>query len=136
MGVQEYLDEGYYYTCWLTDFWSTQVKVEGMLKAAWHWDCDCSVVNDPLGEPGCTPLYARLPPAWGSVDHEQMFSVFPFLGIRKEGSGDGHLSPWGAPLVNLEGDSSTGDLRRLWRWAPFSTGALLRIMGGQLTRNS
>jgi len=57
--MEEYLDEGYYYTCWLTGFWSTQAKVEGiMLKAAWHWDSDCSIVNDPLGELGtivCTP---------------------------------------------------------------------------------
>jgi len=35
----------------------TQVKVEGtMLKAAWHWGRDCSVVNDPVGE----PLYVGL----------------------------------------------------------------------------
>jgi hypothetical protein len=27
-----------------------------------------SVVNDPLGEPGRTPLYVGLPSAWGSVD--------------------------------------------------------------------
>jgi len=33
--------------------WSTQPKVEGIVpKAAWHWGRDCSVVNDPLGEPG------------------------------------------------------------------------------------
>ena len=33
--------------------WSTQAKVEGIVpKAAWHWGRDCSVVNDPLGEPG------------------------------------------------------------------------------------
>jgi len=42
---------------------STQVKVEGIvLKAAWHWGRDCSVVNDPLGEPGHTPFYVGLPP--------------------------------------------------------------------------
>ena len=107
-GVQGYPDEGYYYTHWLTGFWSTQVKVEGiMLKAAWHWGSDCNVMNDPLEEPGCTPLYAGLLPAWGSVDHEQMFSVFPLLGIRKVGSGDTHHSLWGAQLVNLAGGSST-----------------------------
>jgi len=39
-----------------------------MLKAAWHWGSDCSVVNDPNGEPGCTPLYVGLPTTWGSVD--------------------------------------------------------------------
>jgi hypothetical protein len=33
------------------------LKVEGIvLKAAWHWVSDSSVVNDPLGEPGRTPL--------------------------------------------------------------------------------
>ena len=69
-GVQGYPDEGHYYTRWLTGLWSAQAKVEGiMLKAAWQWGRDCSVMNDPLGEPGCTPLYAALPPAWGSVDH-------------------------------------------------------------------
>jgi len=39
-----------------------------MLKAAWHWYSDCSVVNDLLVEPGCTPLYVELPSAWDSVD--------------------------------------------------------------------
>jgi hypothetical protein len=40
----------------LTGPWSTQSKVEGfVLKAAWHWGSDSSVVNDPLGEPGRTP---------------------------------------------------------------------------------
>ena len=33
----------------------------------------CSVVNDPLGEPGCTQLYVGLPSAWGSVDGDLMF---------------------------------------------------------------
>ena len=95
-GMQGYPDECYYYTRWLTGLWSTQAKVEGIvLKAACHWGRDCSVMNDPLGEPGCTPLYAALPPTRGSVDHEQMFSVFPFLGIQKEGTGDRHHSPWG-----------------------------------------
>jgi len=59
--------------------------VEGIvLKAAWHWGRDCSVVNDPLGEPGCTPLYVGLPSTWSSMDCDQMFSVFPFLGIQKD----------------------------------------------------
>jgi len=49
--------------------WSTQAKVEGiMLKAAWHWGRDCSVINNSLGEPGRTPLYVGLPFMWGSVD--------------------------------------------------------------------
>ena len=46
--------EGYYDTRWLTALWSTQIKVEGIMpKAAWHWGRDSSVVNDPVGEPGC-----------------------------------------------------------------------------------
>jgi len=56
-------------------------------------------------------------------------------GYGEDGSGDGHHSPWG-PRREFSGGLSTGDLRRLWRWAPFSTGALLRITGGPLTRNS
>ena len=47
-----------------------------MLKAARHWGSDCSVINDPLGEPGHTSLYVGLPSSWGSVDGDQMF--FPF----------------------------------------------------------
>jgi hypothetical protein len=47
--------ESYYDTCWLTGLWSTQDKVEGIvLKAAWHWCSNSSVVNDPLGELGRT----------------------------------------------------------------------------------
>jgi len=54
---------------------STQTKVEGfVLKAVWHWVSNRSVVNDPLGEPGRTPLYVVLPSAWGSVDGDRMFS--------------------------------------------------------------
>jgi len=36
-----------------------------MPKAAWLWGRDCSVVNDPLGDPGCTPLYVDFPSNWG-----------------------------------------------------------------------
>jgi len=44
-------------TGWLTGLWSTQAKVEGIiLKAAWHWGSDSSVENNPLGEPGRTPM--------------------------------------------------------------------------------
>jgi hypothetical protein len=68
--------EVYCNTRWLTELWSTQAKVEGIvLNAAWQWGRDCSVVNEPLGEPGRTPFYVGLLSAWGSVD------------------GDGHLSP-------------------------------------------
>ena len=76
-----YPDEGCYNTRWLTGFWSTQAKVEGIvLKAAWHWSSD-SVVNDPLGEPGLSPLYEGLPPAWGTVDGDRMFSPFSWEGF-------------------------------------------------------
>ena len=47
-----------------------------MLKAAWHWGSDCSVVKDPLAESGRTPLYVGLPSTWGSVNSDLMF--FPF----------------------------------------------------------
>ena len=47
-------------TCWLMGLWSTQAKVEGMLKAAWHWSSNSSVMNSLLGEAVCTPLYVGL----------------------------------------------------------------------------
>ena len=73
-------DEGCYDTRWQTGLWSTHAKVEGIvLKAAWHWGRDCSVVYNPLQEPGRTPLYVGLPSTWGSVDGDQMFSTF-FVG--------------------------------------------------------
>ena len=69
--------EGCLDTRWLTGLVSTPTKVEGIvLKAAWHWDANSSVVNDPLGEPSRTPLYVGLLSAWGSVDGDCMF--FPF----------------------------------------------------------
>jgi hypothetical protein len=68
-------------TRWLTGLWSTQAKAEGiMLNAAWHWSSDSSVVNDPLGEQGCTPLYVGLLSTWGSVDGDHMFSPFSWEG--------------------------------------------------------
>jgi len=52
--------------------------VEGIvLKAAWHWGSDSSVVNDPLGEPGRTPLYVGLPSTWGYMDGEMV----PYWGV-------------------------------------------------------
>jgi len=37
-------------TRWLMGFWSTQAKAGGIvLKAAWHWGRDSSVVMIPLG---------------------------------------------------------------------------------------
>jgi len=57
--------------------WSPQAKVGGtVLKAAWHWGSDSSVVKEPLREPGRTSLYVGLPSAWGSVDGDHMFSPF------------------------------------------------------------
>jgi hypothetical protein len=70
--------EGCYDTRWLTGLWSTQAKVEGIVpRAAWHCGRESSVVNDPLGEPGRTPLYVDLPSTWGSVEVGFMF--FPIL---------------------------------------------------------
>ena len=44
-------------TRWLTGFCSTQAKAEGTVpKAAWHWDTDSSVLNDPLELAGRTAL--------------------------------------------------------------------------------
>jgi len=52
--------------------------VEGIvLKAAWHWGRDCSVLNDPLGEPVCAPLYEGLLSTWSSTDCDLIF--FPFF---------------------------------------------------------
>jgi len=63
-------------TLWLMGLWSTQAKVESIvLKDAWHWVRDSSV-NDPLGEPGRTPLYVGRSPAWGSVDSDLMFFLY------------------------------------------------------------
>jgi len=48
--------------------------MEGIvLKAAWHWGRDATVVNDPLGEPGHTLLCVGLPSAWVSVSGDLMF---------------------------------------------------------------
>ena len=53
--------EGYYVTLWLTGLWSALAKVEGIvLKAVMHWGSDSSVINNPFGEPGHTPLYVGL----------------------------------------------------------------------------
>jgi len=60
-------------------FRSTQAKVE-VLKAVWHWCSNSSVVNDPLGQPGRTPLYVGLLSTCGSVDGDHMFSLH-FIGM-------------------------------------------------------
>jgi len=81
-GVEGYPDD----KRWLAGFWSTQVKVEGIgLKAAWHWGRDCNIVNNPLGEPGRTPLYVGLPYAWSPVEGDRMFSLFFVGGLHNWG---------------------------------------------------
>jgi hypothetical protein len=75
-------------THWLIGLWSTQAKVEGIvLKAAWQRGIDSSVIDNPLGEPGCTPRYVGLPSAWGSVDGDLRFFPIcrsaPFWGVRQ-----------------------------------------------------
>jgi hypothetical protein len=61
--------EGYCVTCWLRGLGSTLAKVESiMLKDAWHWGSNNSVVNGPLGEPSRTAFFAGLPSTLGSVD--------------------------------------------------------------------
>ena len=44
-----------------------------MPKAGCHRGSDSSIVNDPLGKPGRTPLYVDLPSAWDSVDGDRLF---------------------------------------------------------------
>ena len=51
-----------------------------MLKVALHWGSDCSVVNDPLGEPGRLPMYVGLMSTWGSVDVDHTFPSFSWEG--------------------------------------------------------
>jgi len=56
------------------------------------------------------------------------------MGRRAQGT---DITLRGGPTGEYTGSSSSRDLRRLWRRAPFSTKALLRIMGGgQFNRNS
>jgi len=63
-------------------------QVEGIvLKAAWHWGRDSSVVKDPLGEPGRTPVCVGLPSTCGSVDGDHIFSPF-FVGGLLIGDSD------------------------------------------------
>ena len=41
---------------------------------------DSSIVNDPLGEPGRTPMYVGLLSTWSSEDVEQVFCLFSWEG--------------------------------------------------------
>jgi len=58
-----------------------------MLKAARHWGRDSSVVNNPLGEPGCTPFYVGFLSALDSVDYDLMLFPIcrrdPLWGLRE-----------------------------------------------------
>ena len=84
-----------------------------MLKAAWHWGRDCSVLNDPLGESGRTPLYVGLPSTWGSMDGDLISFPFvrglligdPAIYINKLtiGPGDGASLSIGTPMGDMEG---------------------------------
>jgi hypothetical protein len=59
--------------------WSTQVKVEGIvLRAAWCWGRDSSVVKDHRVEPVFTPMYVGLQSACGSVDGDLMLFLYVF----------------------------------------------------------
>jgi hypothetical protein len=69
--------EGYYYTRRQTGLWFTQTQGEGIvLKVAWHRVSNSSVVSDPFGKPGSSPLNVGLPSAWGSVDGGHVFALF------------------------------------------------------------
>jgi hypothetical protein len=60
----------------LTGLWSIQAKVECIvLRAAWHWGRDSSVVKCRLGEQDRTHFLVRLPSAWGSVEGEFDFPM-------------------------------------------------------------
>ena len=85
-----YLDGGCYDTRWLSGLWSTQAKVEGIMpKDAWYWGRDCSVLNDPIGEPGRAPFYVGPPSAWGSVGCDLIFSCM-YVGGRLFGDSGRH----------------------------------------------
>jgi hypothetical protein len=57
-----------------------------VLRVAWHWGSDITVVNDPLVEPGRTTFYVSLPFAWGSVDGDRMFTSQFTEGLLSWGS--------------------------------------------------
>jgi len=63
----------------------------------------------------------------------------PFLGIQKDMGRRAlgmDITLHGGLAGEFVDGSSAGNLIRLWRQAPFSTEALLRIMGGTFIRNS
>jgi len=64
---------------------STQANSKGIvLRAAVHWGRNSSVVNDPLVEPGRTPLYVDLLSVWGCAVTLCFFPICrraPFWGL-------------------------------------------------------
>jgi len=55
-----------------------KAKVDGIVpRAAWP-GCSDSVLNDPLGEPGHTPLYVGLLSMLGSVGSDLVFFLYVF----------------------------------------------------------
>jgi hypothetical protein len=48
-------------------------RAEGCVALGWNL---ASVVNDPLGAPGSTPLYLCLPPVWGAAGGDLLDPVF------------------------------------------------------------
>ena len=54
-----------------------------MLKAAWHWGSDSSIVNDPFVEPGSTLLHVGLMSTWGSMKIDLMFFSVSVGGLPK-----------------------------------------------------
>jgi hypothetical protein len=84
-----YRDGGCSDSPWLMGLWSTQAKVEGIVRRdAWHWGRNSSVFNFPLEEPGRTPFYVGLLSVWVSTDSDVMF--FPlcrralFWGLQQQ----------------------------------------------------
>jgi hypothetical protein len=45
---------------------------EGCVTVGW---LIASVMNDPLGAPGSTPLYICLPPVWGTAGGDQLIPI-------------------------------------------------------------
>ena len=80
--------------------WYTQAKAESIvLKAAWHWGSNSSIVNGPLGEPGRTQFYVGLPFPWA------LWTVticFPPVSSR-------------APLLRNQGDTNERINHWLWK---------------------
>ena len=89
-----------------------------MLKDSWHWGRDSSVVDDLIGEPDCTPLYVGLLSALGSGIGASLFrrALLGEPGGIQEGSGDGHLFPWGPHWGNWKTAHMLGLMcgRRFW----------------------